>query len=182
MKLSAALFLLLSIDEATHVDAKNPKRIRQRNKYQGSQQGQRRTKGDEGKGKGYSGDETIAPTDRATGEPIEDDAEISNDGSHLGLICEILQSYNDLVLAGSNDLDFCLPFEMESSLLCPNAYEIGKICDGVQIELGLNVSVVDNYCVLLFDDMYTDLSMKENCVDFCAAFVNEGDCCALTCN
>jgi hypothetical protein len=184
MKVGVVFFFLLSIDEAFLVDGRSPKRIHQRNRHRGAQQQESRTKGNEGKGKGYSGDvtdppqTTIAPTDGTTG----DDFEVSNDGSHLDLICGLFQSYNDLVVAGGNSLDLCSSFNVESSLLCPNNYELGKVCDGVTLGFARNVSVIDNYCVPLFDEMYNDSIMKDSCIGFCEAYVNDGDCCALTCN
>ena len=173
MKLSTALFLLASIAQASVADARSPKRIRQRNGSRGSQQPERRTKGDEGKGKGY----TQPPPDSATSEP--ESSEISNDGSHLDLICELYQSYNNLVRAGSGSINFCAAFETEVSLLCPNDYERGKICEGVALGSALDVSMVENYCVPIFDELFRDSTMVTECVDACAAYSD--DCCALTC-
>lgn len=152
------------------VIGRSPKRIRRRQR--GFQQQERRTKANEGKGKGSS---TEPPETN-----IADD--ISNDGSHLDLICGIFQSYNDLALAGSSNMDFCRAFETDNSLLCPNEYELGKICDGIQAGLALKASITENYCAPIFDEVHFDAFMMVDCAGFCVSFVDEGDCCDLSCS
>ena len=111
---------------------------------------------------------------------------ISNDSSHLELICGIFKEYRDLATAGSNDIvDFCAPFQADSYLLCPNYYENTKICDGLASSLGVNVSqsIEKNYCIPLFDELYENPDLMDKCVEYCVKYVSdeEGDCCDVEC-
>mmetsp|Transcript_13131 Transcript_13131/g.24648 ORF Transcript_13131/g.24648 Transcript_13131/m.24648 type:complete len:193 (-) Transcript_13131:67-645(-) len=112
------------------------------------------------------------------------DDEISNDTSHLELICEVFKDFATLVADGSND-DFCDAFSSESFLLCPNSYEKGKICDGVAATAGLSldVSIEENYCAPLFEEMSYDPDLMQDCVNYCLSYVSvdEEDCCNIEC-
>jgi hypothetical protein len=127
------------------VEGKNPKKIRRRSVK--PEQRFRRTKGTAGKGKGGPTDIETDPPE-ASIAPTNDSTEgrISNDGSHLALICGIMQSYNDLVAASSYDLDFCGTLESDKDLLCPGSYEFRKLCDGIHVGLSRNESIKEQYC------------------------------------
>lgn len=180
MKFTTAISIMLALDNMSGVaESKAPKRVRQRTVKR--EQRHRRTKGRSGKGKGGSIDVETEPPQTSIA-PTDIGNSISNDGSHLDLICGIFQSYHDLVAADRNDADFCSAFDLDKALLCPNSYEMGIVCSGVQSGLSLNESLEANYCGALFDEMYNDQRMMFSCVEYCSNFVNDGDCCDVACN
>jgi hypothetical protein len=109
---------------------------------------------------------------------------ISNDSSHLELICGIFKEYSDLAAAGSNDvINFCDPFQLDSYLLCPNYYENTKICDGMATGVNVSQAIEKNYCIPLFDEMYENPDLMDDCVEYCVSYVSveEGNCCDVEC-
>lgn len=136
--------------------------------------GVRRTLGKGGKGKGGStaDDGTLPPTE----EIFEQDG--SNDSSHLEHICGLFSEFGSQT---SNFQESCDDFDRFKYLMCPDEYEIGKICDFRTQYQAIQDAITGEYCGPLFSAL-SDVPVEQDlCVDLCNSFVAESDCCELSC-
>lgn len=136
----------------------------------------RATAGKGGKGKGsYSTSEDLTlPTEELTLVPdvgAAGDPDDSNDSSHLERICGLFGDFHD------SASDACEPFDAFNDLMCPNDYEIQKICSAKYV--AIDEAIVGEYCEPLFAPL-GDVS-DDPCVDLCKSFVADAGCCNLSC-
>jgi hypothetical protein len=110
----------------------------------------------------------------------------SNDDTHLEKICEILGEFDAVGRGSGNDStiewkNYCSDFGIKNHLLCPNEYELEKICSNGSSQL--HSSAVElNYCEPLFEPL-EDGEFQTACVEFCTNYVSMdlGSCCNLAC-
>lgn len=135
----------------------------------------RRTRGKGGKGKGSTStfDDFTLPLLEDVSEPSG-----SNDGSHLEHICSLFAESGS-ILAGFQGS--CDDFDRFKDLMCPDEYEIGKICDSRAQYSDIQEAIEDEYCGPLFSPLNEVPVDEQTCADLCKSFVLEWNCCNLSC-
>jgi hypothetical protein len=133
----------------------------------------RRTRGKGGKGNGSTGDDMTLPPTEEVLEPAG-----SNDGSHLEHICGLFAEFGSVASTFEGGCD---DFDRFKNLMCPDEYEIGKICDSRADNSDTQEAIADEYCGPLFTPL-SDVPEEEYlCADVCISFVSEANCCNLSC-
>jgi hypothetical protein len=135
--------------------------------------GVRRTRGKGGKGKGSTADGMTLP-------PTEEIAEQSgsNDSSHLEHICGLFVEFGSVASTFDGGCD---DFDRFKVLMCPDEYEIQKICDSRVHHSDTQEAIADEYCGPLFTPLRDVPEEEYLCADLCNSFVSEFNCCDLGC-
>mmetsp|Transcript_82596 Transcript_82596/g.123954 ORF Transcript_82596/g.123954 Transcript_82596/m.123954 type:complete len:183 (+) Transcript_82596:146-694(+) len=110
-------------------------------------------------------------------EPLEDEDSGSNDGSFLMHICGMFGRYQGRDCTVNGDP---LP---DKRLLCPNAYEVSKICESNTVfGSTLEAAVDEEYCIPLFAPLDDEVD-RDDCTSMCNNYLEEANgCCDLHCS
>ena len=160
---------------------------------------------------GEDDDDDDDSDDAGTFPPVEEIGEPSgsNDGSLLERICGLYADFgwsagftpgggaggmknnnNNNNNSNSNkSLVACLDYANLLHLMCPNDYEVSKICAATAMTppttTTLSDAVHQEFCRPTFEDAYFSLVLNKNetmiCENLCADFIMEGSCCTMEC-
>ena len=155
---------------------------------------------------GEDDDDDDDSDDAGTFPPVEEIGEPSgsNDGSLLEHICGLYADFgwsagftgggaggmnNNNNNSNSNkSLVACLDYANLLHLMCPNDYEVSKICAATAMTpptTTLSDAVHQEFCRPTFEDAYFSLVLNKNetmiCENLCTDFIMEGSCCTMEC-
>lgn len=108
------------------------------------------------------------------------DASGSNDSTHLERICDLYAEFESSV-SSYLVANPCQNFERFEFLMCPKEYTIERICTSSSgVSANLSDDIMNQYCRRFFPENLNSSNGKL-CSDLCSAFVNEADCCKVSC-
>jgi len=98
----------------------------------------------------------------------------SNDGSYLEHICGL---YTEFLSKANNTCD---SFQRFGNIMCPNDYELQKICTTSSYS-DLSEAVVGGFCEPLFVPLVDVPEQQVLCADLCKSFAVDTHCCNISC-
>ena len=117
------------------------------------------------------------PTDSVEGGA---DPSGSNDSTQLERICDLYSEFENSV---SNNFaaETCQNFERFDFLMCPEEYNIQRICtSSTGLTANLSDAIMHEYCLRFFPENLNSTNGMP-CSELCHAFVVEADCCKVQC-
>lgn len=134
------------------------------------------TKSSKGKGDSVDIDYTLPPFEAVLQHSG------SNDSTHLEQICGLFVDFARVAASSINPMEECGNFDNFNNLLCPDDYEVQKICSSSGSSDILDASF-NAYCLPLFQSMTMNSFSKDGmiCAEICNLFIVQADCCKLRC-